>query len=422
MNCADPAREIEAILSRGMGLDVRSIGASMVALAVHSRMKKRGIKKDAEYAGLAAASEAEFQALVEEIVVPETWFYRDRESFAVLGEWAAQEWLPTHPYDTLRLLSVPCSSGEEPYSIVMTLLEAGLPPERFSVEAVDISENALAKARRAVYSRNSFRGQPQEFRERYFQKTAEGWRLDEAVRSQVHFQQVNVLDPSFSRKEAGVDAIFCRNMLIYFDESSRTRLMTKLTAMLSPAGLLFLGHAEGSLGREFGFEPVPAPMAFAFRKMSPRAVAKPSPKRKPVAPPPPQPVLRTLLPPPIPSPAKPAPAAPPVTEAPETLLARAQKCADAGQFDAARAACETALRTHSASSHTYYLLALIEDAAGAEEEAEAFYRKTLYMEPDHYEALIQLSLLEQKRGDIKAARRLEERARRVRAKKEAQTR
>ena len=422
------AREIEALLQRGIGLNAQSVGPSLVALAVRSRMKKRGLKSIAEYAKLPGSSEAEFQALVEEIVVPETWFFRDREAFALLGEWAVKEWLPSHPYETLRVISMPCSTGEEPYSIAMALLDAGLAPERFSVEAVDISAEALAKARRAVYTHNAFRGQQNEFREIHFTKCREGWRLDEHICSQVQFQQTNVLDPAFARKEGDMDVIFCRNLMIYFDVTARARLMNKLSQMLAPDGLLFLGHAEGSISRDFGFEPLQRSMVFAFRKSKkradppPRKAATPKPAAKalprlialpvkPIIPP-----RATVVPD---SRAKATPATAPASL--ETLLAQAEKWADAGRFDAARTECETCLQTHGPSSRVYYLLGLIEDAANQPAEAEAYYRKTLYMEPDHHEALFHLSLLARKGGDGKAARQFEERARRAQTKSAVKT-
>ncbi|MCX6967679.1 MAG: protein-glutamate O-methyltransferase CheR [Verrucomicrobia bacterium] len=417
MMCADPALELEALLNRGIGLDVQSIGSSMVALAVRVRMKKRAIKNIAEYAGLAAGSEAEFQSLVEEIVVPETWFFRDREAFAILGQWAAKEWLPKHPYEVLRIISMPCSTGEEPYSIVMSLLDAGLPPERFSVEAVDISAAALAKARGAQYSRNSFRGQSLDFQEKYFTKTATSWQLSETVSSQVQFRQWNVLEAP-SRKASELDVIFCRNMMIYFDEKSRTQLMRRLGEMLSPEGLLFLGHAEGGIAREFGFEPIVAPMTFAFRKGQPQTAAKPVSKRrepkKNILRPTVIPVLLPVVPPAARRAKTPQPATPPPS--PEALLAKAQKLADAGKLDAAQVECEACIRMHGSSSSSYYLLGLIHNAGGNETQAEEFYRKTLYLEPDHFQALFHLSLLVKKSGDLKKACQLEERAKRAQAK------
>lgn len=423
MRCADAALQIEALLNRGIGLDVPSIGSSMVALAVHTRMKQRALKDIAEYAVLAAGSETEFQALVEEIVVPETWFFRDREAFAVLGQWAVKEWLPKHPYEALRILSVPCSSGEEPFSIVMSLLDAGLPPERFSVEAVDISFAALSKARTGHYSRNSFRGQLLEFREKYFTKIGNGWQIDQTVARQVQFRQLNVLN-AFTRKTSELDVVFCRNMMIYFDEKSRAQLMTNIGGMLSPEGILFLGHAEGQIAREFGFEPIPAALAFGFRKSNPKQPARPAAKRREIKPAS-RPTLFPILPP-VPAPtARRAKAKAPQPEPPapssETLLAKAQQLADSGRLDAARGECESCIRLHGPSSHAYYLLGLIDNSLGNETQAVEFYRKALYLQPDHYQALFHLSLLLKKSGDLKTARQLEERGKRAQARSTLET-
>jgi chemotaxis protein methyltransferase WspC len=418
-------KKIEERLNRVIGLDVHSLGSSLIALAVRTRMKKRGIVPIADYVTLLEESAGEWQALVEEIVVPETWFFRDRQPFIALGEWASREWLPQHPYNVLRILSSPCSTGEEPFSIVMALMDAGLEPERFAVEAIDISEVALAKARQGLYGRNSFRGPVQDYREKYFSKTEGGWQLADSVRRHVQFRQINVFDPAFARKESHFDVIFCRNMMIYFDAASRSRLMKQLGEMLSPEGRLFLGHAEGGIARSFGFEPLPLAMAFAFRKIQASEVARvrPSPKPRSVVAIPPK---------------KNSPAAPPVLSVLpfrpkaqkeavvvpvplESLLEQARHLADAGCLDAARTQCEAALQLQGCSAPAYYLLGLICDAAGKPDEAEAFYRKTLYLEPDHYEALSQLALLAEKSGDSKAADQLRQRAKRSQSKAAARS-
>lgn len=426
MKSLEASREIETLLGKAIGLDARSIGSSLIALAAHTRSTKRQIKNLSEYIALVASSETELQALVEEIVVPETWFFRDRQPFTVLAEWVVNEWLPAHPWDVLRVLSAPCSSGEEPYSIVMTLLEAGLSPDRFTVEAVDISAVALQKARTGLYSRNSFRGQRLEMREKYFQETPAGWQLQEEVRKQVKFRHANLLGDALLCKAGRLDVVFCRNMLIYFDDDSRRRVIAKLTGMLTPQGMLFLGHAEGGIARSFGFESIPAPMAFAFRRTTgtpepaePEPRARKAAVRAPVKAPQPMPV--PLLPTPLPrrvAVKQPAPEAPVTAEA---RLAQAHRLADVGKFDEARTACETCLSQHGPSSGAYYLLGLIHDAEGREAQAQESYRKTLYLEPDHHEALFQLALLAKKGGDTKNSRQLHERAVRAQAKSTAKT-
>ncbi|XHR27424.1 MAG: CheR family methyltransferase [Chthoniobacteraceae bacterium] len=417
---SEAIRQIEALLLRGIGLNIRSVGVSMLGMAVQARCRKRGVASDEEYLRLVSTSPKEFQALVEEVVVPETWFFRDHESYELLAHWAC-EWFAAHSFGSMRILSAPCASGEEPYSIAMTLLEMGAAAERFSVEAFDISEVALEKARLALYGRNSFRSQPLDFREKYFAKEAPGsWRLSPEVIQQVHFRQANIIEPNLKRKGGEIHVIFCRNLLIYLDGESRRRVLTQISHLLAPEGVVFLGHAEGSLARDFGFEPVPMPMAFAFRKAS---KAK---KEKPLKPAPLQPQFHRKFASPVAVvfPPKPAPLVPKkatVAASKPDLLLQAQQLADKGQFEKARAASLAALEAGGPSARAYYLLALIEEGAGNEAQAQEYYRKTLYIEPDHEEALVQLALLETKRGMIKAARLLEERALRVRARKAPQS-
>ncbi len=421
-------RDIEARLGRDIGLDVRSLGPNAVTSAVRSRMRQRGIQHDEEYAALLLAADTEMQELIEQIVVPETWFFRDRQPFLTLGRWAMDEWFPARSSGVLRLLSMPCASGEEPYSMVMSLLDAGAPPERFVVEGLDISAVALERARQAVYGRNSFRGHNLEFRDKYFHPAPDGWRLTEAVRQQVQFRQANVLAPALGEDAGTKDVVFCRNVLIYFDAPAQHRVMTTLDRLLSPDGLLFVGHAEAFVFRNFGFAPAGIPMAFAFRKCGVKTPAPDGQRRHQLASGfAPNPALAPgRLSPAIVRPMKtaaPAPqfVPPPKLEVaagadPHAELTEAHRLADAGCFEAALEKCAAHLKAHGPSGRAFYLLGLVNDAAGRTAEASDFYRKALYLEPDHYEALAQLSLLAQKSGDARVARQLQQRAKRAREK------
>lgn len=155
-----------------MGLDAVSIGSTTIDRAVLARMASLGVERREDYWQQLQDSTDEVQELIEAVVVPETSFFRDREAFAVLVRLILVEWLPAHPRGTLRLLSIPCSTGEEPYSMVMALLDAGFSLGQFEVDAVDISARALTQAKRGVYGMNSFRGENLSFRERYFRPTA----------------------------------------------------------------------------------------------------------------------------------------------------------------------------------------------------------------------------------------------------------
>lgn len=423
-------QDIEARLNQFIGLDAGSLGPSAISSAVRTRMKKLSVKQTEDYVSLLATSEAELQELIENIVVSETWFFRDRQPFVALARWAADIWLPSHPQGVMRLLSAPCATGEEPFSMVMALLDAGVLPERFVVEAVDISLTALARTRRGVYGRNSFRGHGLEFRDRYFRPVSEGWQLDEAVHRQVQFRQANLLDPAYTGSAGVKDVIFCRNMLIYFDEPAQRRLRAALDSLLSPGGLLFVGHAETFVFQNSGFISAQMPMAFALRKRGIEPVEpKIAPRRQVALKLPSVSQRRTgghSLSPSVAAPRAKVPLAPSqaktaTTSDLATELAEARRLADAGQSAAAIAKCNDCLAAHGPSSQAYYLLGLVNDAAGNIGHAGDFYRKAVYLESDHYEALAQLSLLSKKSGDAAAARQWSQRAQRAHEKRSTKT-
>jgi chemotaxis protein methyltransferase WspC len=413
--------DIENLLRQSIGLDAQSIGPSAVAAVVRLRMKRLGVDSVEEYFERVTASKAELHQLVEEIIVPETWFFRDRVAFATLARWVWEDWLPAHPRTTLRLLSAPCSTGEEAYSLAMCLLDAGLGADRFVVEAVDISSRSLERAAQGVFGKNAFRGADLEFRSRHFTPVPEGWRLHEDVRRLVQFRQGNLLEAEFAGSRAVQDVIFCRNLLIYFDEPAQRHLMTLLHGLLAPDGLLFAGHAESFIFRTFGFRPAGRETSFAVH---PRGAAPPpvrEPERRP-------PARRVSTVPPLPPAPQPTPrragpeagapptgkASPALVPAAEDLLVTARRLADAGRVAEAVQKCQSHLAANGPSSAAFYLLALLNEAAGHSAEAADFYRKTLYLEPDHPEALWQLALLQERLGETASARQLQQRAQRVR--------
>jgi chemotaxis protein methyltransferase WspC len=408
--------DFEYLLKNAMGLDTPSIGSAAIERAVRLRMATLGVKQADDYRQQLRSSADELQELIEAVVVPETWFFRDREAFATLVRLVTEEWRFAPSATMLRLLSVPCSTGEEPYSMVMSLLDGGLSPQQVQVDAVDISARALAHATRGVYGPNSFRGANLAFRERYFQPLANGYALVEWLRGIVTFRQSNVLSPDFSFRQEPYDVIFCRNLLIYFDRSTQERVMKTLARLLKPGGFLFVGPAEAFLASCSGFASANQAMSFAFRRTGTTFVSSgvslPEPTKTPIKR---QHRLRSqqmttaqLLSAPAPIPSKP----------PRASLEVARSLADAGRMQEAAAWCETNLLEQGPSSETYYLLGLVRDAIGDRAGASAFYRKVIYLEPEHGEALMHLALMTETEGDTAAAERLRERARRVEKKAE----
>ena len=418
-----------------MGLDAATIGSGAIQRTVRLRMKRLELKELEEYKQLLESSRAEWTELVESVVVTETWFFRDREPFNAFVRVVRDEWFPAHPTRVLRVLSLPCSSGEEPYSLVMALLDAAVPAERFQIDGVDISTAALARARQAIYGRNSFRGKDLRFRDRHFRQTKEGFVLEPAIRSSVNFIEGNLLQPDFLREREAYDVIFCRNLLIYFDRATQQRALEKMNKLLMPSGILFVGPAEQPLTMEHGFVPANIPMAFACRKRGAEAgatiaaktsgAAKPNPVKALKLPPLPDtrtPVTPPRVPPrrnafehPVGTAARQSNSAAPTARTREpspVKLEEAFRLANAGKLKEAAQLCETHLRQHGASAQAWYLLGLVRDA-GNDATSIDCYRKALYLEPNHYESLLQMALLSERNGDTARARTFRSRAERL---------
>ncbi len=412
----------ERLLKETMGLDAVSIGRSAVERAVRDRLAACDLHDLDAYWTHVCASSSELQELIDAVVVPETWFFRDREAYAALATWAGHERTKPSTTATLRFLSVPCSSGEEPYSIAMTLLGCGLAPGQFRIDAFDISTRAVALAKRAHYGANSFRGDDLQFRDTYFEWVPPSWRLNDVVRTDVHFQQGNLLDPSFLPGADIYDVIFCRNVLIYFDQETQDRAMRVLRRLLKDTGTLFVGSAETGLALSHGFASTRMPLAFAFRK-SRAAKSRPAPSSQANQKPP---GLSHKKVPTVPITAKsPAPSATAATSKPAAParaadtssslldLAEAARLADLGRLEDAGKVCAAHVRAHGTSAQACYLLGLIRNAAGAPTDAVQHFRKALYLDPNHYESLAHLTLLLDKQGDVSGAQVLRKRLQRL---------
>jgi len=212
--------------------------------------------------------------------------------------------------------------------------------------------------------------------------------------------------------------VFCRNLLIYFDQDTQVRTVGVLARALAPDGLLFVGAAETGLLLSLGYASAQIPMAAAFRRQRtpPSALAAaPEPWRAPALAPLPAPRPRRAAP--VARSAAPAAAAAPATSpaaAPDTSLEQARRLADHGAFDRAAELCQNHLRTHGPSAEALYLTGLIHGATGLDARAEDAFRKALYLQPDHTESLMHLALLLDAKGDAAGARLMRQRASRHR--------
>jgi chemotaxis protein methyltransferase WspC len=388
-----------------LGLNTASFGRSGFERVICAAMKRSGVADATAYLELLSTSPEEFERCLEELVVPETWFFRDTEPFILLKQHLCEKWFPSHPGEKVRILSVPCSTGEEPYSIAMTLMEAGILPQQFHLDAAEISRRALTIADRAVYGKGSFRQPLTAAQEAFFtgpeKKVLSAQHfLSEAVVRTVHFHRDNLVDPRFFAGQAPYQIIFCRNVLIYLTAEARRLVLENVDRLLAPDGILFTGHAELGILLQHGFTAIRHARAFACRKkvLSAQCSVNNSVRS-------PQSAVRSPLPSAL-CPQSSALVSPSSALSTQHIVlhAEALALADRGLFDEAAALCRRYLREQRPHADGYCLLGLIHEAARQSGDAEGCYLKALYLDPDHHETLIHLSLLYQQRGnDRKAA-------------------
>lgn len=194
-------------------------------------------------------AEQELGHLIDAISTNHTFFFREMAHFHFLREKALPEMLDrarAESWAKLRVWSAACSSGEEPYSIAMTLAEA-LPTWQWQIEATDISRRILTKAAAAIYPDEAVRRLPANMIRAHFQRgfgPQEGFhRVKAALRDRVSFHHLNLLEgePPFTEP---LQVIFCRNVMIYFDRPTQEELIARLVRRLVPGGYLLVGHAE----------------------------------------------------------------------------------------------------------------------------------------------------------------------------------
>ncbi len=182
------------------------------------------------------------------MTVNETYFFREDYQLKALVEGILPDLAARRPAaKSIRIWSVPCSSGEEPYSLAIYILEHWADADRYNIEilASDIDLNILAEAAAGVYGERSLQRLSVELTRKYFTSVKRGeYRISEDLRGSVDFFRGNVMDPQFMRNFREIDVIFCRNMLIYFDDTSRREAIEAMYDCMAPGAYICLGHSE----------------------------------------------------------------------------------------------------------------------------------------------------------------------------------
>ena len=441
--------EVLRLLQQRVGMDTESFGTAAITQAVRNRVSASKAGSPQHYLRRLVLDPAEFQELVEDLVVPETWFFRDVLAFRAVARFLDARRGSNRPL--VRVLSVGCSTGEEVYSLAIALREAGVAPPRFLILGTDLSRKSLELAREGTFAPKSFREPGEQagaLRERWFERDGDSWRVREELRAGVQWRCANLAEPEFLTGEPPFHVVFCRNVLIYFHAEARQMAVRHLHRLLSRDGVLCATPAEARIFNAAGFASLGSECPLAFRRRDATAAESPAPaiadspttlagqvcKLSRAGPNAGAPDVRSFDGPGDPS-YKPSsavgqvhglsrqdavppqgarrdagPSAAGEESSGPAILRAARQAADSGHLEEADAFCSQLLSQNSASAEAHCLRGVIHQARGRLNEARRSFEKALYLDPRHYEALVHMMLLAEQTGDCVGAANYRRRA------------
>jgi chemotaxis protein methyltransferase CheR len=413
----DPAYpRLRAFVIRATGLAYYDDKDDDLAGRLGRRLGPAGVGDCAAYLALLgdpARGPEELDALITELTIGETFFFRHRELFDALRDVVLPERIAANQASRqLRVWSAGCATGAEPYSVAI-VLRRDLGPRvagwELTVLGTDINREFLARAREGLYEEWALRATPDAVRRDCFAREGAGWRLAPAYREGVSFQYHNLVAhpfPSLMNNLLAFDLILCRNVTIYFGPEIIRQIIGRFYDCLVPGGWLLVGHAEPNLQWFGAFRTVNVAGAVLYQK-GPDAAPAPAPWAVPPLPamPPPE----TAVPPgppwlPLPqAPAESAPAVRMAVEAPP--LAAIRDHADRGRWHEAAALCQQALARDGLNAALHFYRALVLEQLGDHGAAEHALRRAIYLDRGFVLAHYYLGLHAQQRNHFAQAAR-----------------
>ncbi|OGT22323.1 MAG: hypothetical protein A2V90_00940 [Gammaproteobacteria bacterium RBG_16_57_12] len=426
------------MLREKIGLSPESIGEKHIRKAIFNRMSASSTATVAEYKDLVTASQIELNELINLVVIPETWFFRDKVPFDALADYVKTKWLPQCANKRLNILSLPCATGEEPYSIAMILLELGMSPKQFAIDAIDISDRVIDIAKAGIYSEYSFRGEDIVARSKYFDPHESGYKLHDNVRETVKFKIGNLFDEQLSNMSGYYQILFCRNLLIYFDRSAKDKAIKVLYRLLRTDGVLFVGLAETARLSLWGFNPLDFPQSFAYLKVGANVInaatlndviAGAELPKSAITENNNQLYENSVRVAKEKSGKIPTNSARGVAEENialinknnsvseavdvEAKIAEITALADKGMLQEAEKLCEQLLSANYVSAQLYYLMGNLANSSDNVLLSEEYFMRAIYLDPNHHDALMQLYTLSEIQGNKEKASMYRRRAERV---------
>ncbi|MGN0347178.1 MAG: CheR family methyltransferase [Lachnospiraceae bacterium] len=231
------------------GIDLNSYKEKQMKRRIDSLIKRQGIDSYQEFVDLLKRDRKVFEEFISYLTINVSEFYRNPEQWEYLEKQIIPE-LMNRFGNRLKIWSAACSTGDEPYSLVMVFSKF-LPLNQIKIYATDIDKQILAKAKVGLYNEKSIAGVPEEFKKKYFDKIGNSYQIKQCIKDCVEFSEQNLLENKFLKD---CNFIVCRNVLIYFTEEAKDSIFRKFNASLKQKGILFIGSTEQIVNyHEIGF-------------------------------------------------------------------------------------------------------------------------------------------------------------------------
>lgn len=260
-------REIRDIIWRASGIYIEDQKIYLLNYKLRPRLKQLGVSPRTYIKFCKDHGQREIDEILKLITIGETQFFRDKIQLDIFFDRVLRRYVDENVKRNLMLLSAGCATGEEPYTLSIYLMEK-MPHLNYKIIGVDINENFIQKAKEGVYSTYSVRGIPPFLLPKYFDKIDDNtWRIKEHVARNVTFERINLMDRPRMKMLGKFDAIVCKNVIIYFDESARNQVAETFWSILNKGGYLVLGPAERIPVVTEIFEPVFEGNMFFYKKI-----------------------------------------------------------------------------------------------------------------------------------------------------------
>lgn len=395
--------EFAALLRECTGQDADLVGEIALARAVREGMARAHVDDPRVYLLRLRTNRIARQRFINALTIGESWFFRDEAPFAFLIQHLSGRARVGSGGAPVELLSLPCASGEETYSLAATAREAGLTPLQCRIEGIDINTACLRHARKAIYQGHAFRSIGPDRLLRYFDAEEQGYRVKSWLRDYVTFFHGSVINPDARLLQRRYDVILFRNLLIYLSAEVRRQVLALIRSLLKPDGLVIVGHAETGLMAATGFAPEGTAHSFAFCRAPPAQASHNSISKMPYR-------AASDSTQAQPKESQADTGGRPVQRAVGATLQEVEQLANAGDIEEAQRRCGWLLATSGGDPEVCYLCAIVAEAAGDRAQAEVLLREAIKTCPEHYPALVHLAATLAGRGADAEATELRRRA------------